>query len=146
MKRRALAWFMLALLVAFQLSLVALLARPAVAENTTTTFRVTGLPGLKVSAVAATAGDVVSTGTQAHNKVAQVLRFAAGGQKIFVLVRVEKSASGVFIDGIAAATTTALATAITAFDLTIDAPGHPHPTHDAVDDSASTGMVGYADP
>ncbi len=143
MKRRTAIWTLILLLCMCPVALIALLAQ-ARAENTTTSFNMQGLQGLKVSVVGATAADVVATPTGRGTKVAQVLRLAAGGQKIFVLLRVEQSSGGLFIDGIAAATTTALATAIADFNIT--GVSHPHPVNDAVDDAASAGMVGYADP
>lgn len=143
MKRRTAIWTFVTLMLCCALLLTAIVQN-ARAENTTTAFSLQGLQGMKLSVVGATNADVVTTPTGRGTKVAQVLRLQAGGQKIFVLVRVEQAGGGLFIDGIAAATTTALATAITGFN--ISGVSHPHPTHDAVDDAASTGMVGYADP
>lgn len=143
MKRRASIWALLVLLCLCPLALVALLGQ-ARAENTTTSFKLQGLHGLKLSVVGATNADVVATPTGRGSKVAQIVRLQAGGQKMFVLIRVEQAAGGLFIDGIAAATTTALATEIDGFDIT--GVNHPHPTNDAVDDAAATAMVGYADP
>ena len=142
MKRRTAIWTMLVLLCLCPAALISLLAH-ARAENTTTAFRIQGLgQGCKVSVVGATQGDVVaSVTTVAASKVAHVVRFEAGGSTMFVLLRVEASGNGLFIDGIAAATTAALATAIDGFNLS--GINHPHPTKDTADNYAKTNLTGY---
>lgn len=141
MKRRASIWALVVLLCLCPLALVALLGQ-ARAENTTTSFKLQGLQGCKISVVGATNADVVASVTSVSpSKVAHVVRLQAGGQTMYVLMRVEQSTGGLFIDGIAAATTTALATAIDAFN--ISGVNHPHPTKDTADNYAKTNLVGY---
>ena len=103
------------------------------------------LPRVYLTVNAATTGDVVASNTDGtiKGKCAQIQRVVSNGETKFVLVRVQRVSSGVFIDTIAAETTTALATRIAAFDLSSAQPAHPSPVNDAVDDALSAAMVGY---
>lgn len=133
--------------ILFMLALVlALVAQVFGATTTSTAIVMQGMPNVTITVNAATTGDVVCTDTGAlggGTKRAQVVRFVSNAQTKYVLTRVQRSAGGLWIDEIAAETTTALATRILAFDLTTAAPGHPSPTHDAVDDAVSALMIGY---
>jgi hypothetical protein len=127
------------------LLLLALAVVARAATTTGTTMSILGLRSITLSVDAATTVDVVATdtGELSSSKRAQITRRVAGGQTQYVLTRVQVSSNGVFVDEVAAVTTTALATRIAAFDFTTSSPGHPSPTHDAVDDAVSALMVGY---
>jgi hypothetical protein len=128
------------------LLLVLVLAVQAYAAATTSTgIDCAGLPRIVLTVNAATTGDVVCTDTGTlYGKRAQVIRTVSNGETKYVLVRIQKAGNGLFIDEIAAETTTALATRIAAFDLTSTALGHPSPVNDTADDECATLMVGYA--
>lgn len=133
---------LLLLAVALLLSLVA----HAFAATTTSTALGQAIgPPVYVTVDAATTGDVVVTSTSdaLTGKCAQIVRTVSNGQTKYLLIRVQRVSTGVFIDTIAAETTTALATRIAAFSLSTAQPAHPSPTHDAVDDALATAMVGY---
>ncbi len=125
--------------------LVLVLAVQAFAAATTSTgLDCAGLPRIVLTVNGATTGDVVCTDTGTlHGKRAQVVRFVTNGETKFVLHRVQRANNGLFIDSIAAETTTALAARILAFDLTSTALGHPSPVNDAADDECATLMIGY---
>ena len=127
------------------LLLVLVLAAQAFAAATTSTgIDCAGLPRIVLTVNAATTGDVVCTDTGTlFGKRAQVIRTVSNGQTKYVLVRIQKASNGLWLDEIASETTTALATRITAFDLTSTATGHPSPTHDAADDECATLLIGY---
>lgn len=116
------------------------------ATTTNVAFDVQGLPRINVTVDAATTGDVVATDTGAlggGSKRATILRVVSNAQTKFILQRFQVAGNGVWVDSIAAETTTALASRIGTFNLATAAPGHPSPTHDAVDDAVSALMVGY---
>jgi hypothetical protein len=126
---------------------VVIVAQAFAATTTSTSLRVSSdLPLVILSVDAATTGDVVATDTGAlgrGSKRAQITRRVAGGQTQYVLTRVQHAGGKLWIDEVAALTTTALASRIAAFDFSTASPSHPSPTHDAVDDQASGLMVGY---
>ncbi len=130
-------------LLCFALLLLAVHAYAA--ATTSTGIDVAGLPRVVLTVNAATTGDVVCTDTGTlYGKRAQVIRTVSNSETKYVLVRIQKASNGLFVDEIAAETTTALATRINAFDLTSTALGHPSPTHDAADDECAALMVGYS--
>lgn len=129
------------------LLLFGLVAQFVYAATTTSTALGQAIgPPVYLTVDAATTGDVVASSTDDSltGKCAQIVRVVSNGETKFVLVRVQRASNGVFIDTIAAETTTALATRIAAFDLSTAQPAHPSPTNDAVDDALSTAMVGYS--
>lgn len=130
-----------ALAVALVLCVV---ARAFAATTTGTSLTIAGLEGIRLTVDAATTGDVVATdaGTIA-SKRGQIVRVVSNAETKFILTRVQVAPNGVFVDEIAAETTTALAARIAAFNLATASPGHPSPTHDSVDDALSAAMVGY---
>ena len=129
---------------ALALLLVAFVGVAFAATTTATGLDVAGLPRVVLTVDAATTGDVVATDTGTlFGQRAQILRVVSGGETKFVLVRIQRASNGLWIDTIAAETTTALATRIAAFDLTSTATGHPSPVNDSVDDALATAMVGY---
>ena len=126
--------------------LLLIVVRAFAATTTSTQISVTGMPLVILSVYGGTTGDVVCTDTGAvggGSKRAQITRRVAGGQTQYVLQRIQFDGSKVWIDEVAAITTTALASSITAFDFSTASPSHPSPTHDAVDDAVSALMVGY---
>lgn len=125
--------------------LMALVGVAFAATTTSTSLGQAIGPAVYLTVDAATTGDVVATdaGVTLSNKCGQIVRVVSDGQTKFVLVRVQRASNGLWIDTIAAETTTALATRIAAFDLTSTATGHPSPVNDATDDALSAAMVGY---
>lgn len=124
------------------LLLVSLGANIYAATTTTTGVVVSGMPRVTFTVDAATTGDVVATDSSgAGSKRGQITR--TGGVTMYELHRFQRASNGIFVDCIAAPTTATLATRIAAFDFTTSVPGHPSPTHDAVDDALATAMVGY---
>lgn len=125
--------------------LILVLAVQAYAAATTSTgIDLAGLPRIVLTVNAATTGDVVCTDTGTlYGKRAQIVRVVSNSETKFVLVRIQKASNGLWIDEIAAETTTALATRIGAFSLASTATGHPSPTHDTADDECATLMIGY---
>lgn len=127
-------------------ALVLMLVVQAYAATTTSTALGQAIgPPVYVTVNAATTGDVVvsSTTDAITGKCAQIVRTVSNGQTKYILLRIQRVATGVYVDAIASETTTALATRISAFDLSTAQPSHPSPTHDSVDDALATAMVGY---
>lgn len=121
-------------------------ARAWAATTTGTTFQLAGrVPPIRYTVDAATTGDVVvtDTGALSPTKRSHITRRVAGGVTQYVMTRLQIAPNGLWFDEIAAATTTALASRISTFDLSTASPGHPSPTHDAVDDAAAALMIGY---
>lgn len=128
------------------LALVLLLVVNAIAATTTSTNLGQAIgPPVYLTVNAATTGDVVASSVDGTltGKCAQIVRVVSNGETKFVLMRVQRVSTGVYVDAIAAETTSALATRIAAFDLSTAQPSHPSPTNDAVDDALSAAMVGY---
>lgn len=126
------------------LLLVVFVVKAFAATTTSTALPITGLRGLTFSVYAATTGDVVATdGGTLGTRRDQITRKVAGGQTQYELTRFTFAANGTFVDQVAAITTTALATAIDAFDFSSTAPGHPAPTKDSVDTEVKAALVGY---
>lgn len=130
------------------LSLLSLFVAVASAWAATTSSSEIGITGQRPTVVftctAGTTADVVCTdAANLGSKRGQVYKLVSGGQTLYVEFRFHRSSNGFFVDGVAAATTTALASAISGLDLSTTVPAHPSPTHDAADDSVATQMVGY---
>lgn len=127
--------------------LLIIVVRAFAATTTSTQIRVdSDLPLVILSVDAATTADVVATDTGAlggGHKRAQITRRVAGGQTQYVLTRMQLAGGKLWMDEVAAITTTALASRITTFDFSTASPSHPSPTHDAVDDAVAALMVGY---
>ena len=127
------------------LLLVALVGVAFAATTTGTSLGQSIGPQVFLTVDAATTGDVVASdlGSTLTGKCGQIVRVVSNGETKFVLVRIQRASNGLWIDTIAAETTSALATRIAAFDLASASPGHPSPVNDATDDALAAAMVGY---
>jgi len=97
---------------------------------------VLGVPHVYVTSKTASGGTVATTGaiTGSSSKKAHVVKFTVGGTELDVLVRIEVTKNGTFIDLVGDATITSLSTTVLGMNLTTS--GHPSPTKDSVDTTA----------
>lgn len=114
----------------------------AQAQVASSTFRVGGV-GLITCTADVTTASVLATdaGTVAGlSKRAQVQKWVVNGQDVFVLVRVQRSSGGTFVDLVADSSLANLLTRVDAMNLA--GVNHPAPTKDAVDAEAITAAGG----
>lgn len=117
--------------------LIALAGTAYAATVVSSSIKITGAPQIYITS-SCPSGSTVSvsadtTGT-GNSKKAFVHKFTIGGVETDVLVRVQSTGHGLFIDLVGNATISSLSTS--AASLNITTAGHPSPTEDATDTAA----------
>lgn len=124
-----------------KLSLLAVLAAlvalftfaSARAQTTTTQLTMRGLPYTVINTAATSASVVGDGGGAGRAKQAYVVHWVVNGQDVYVLVRLQTAANGLFLDLVAEDSIADLTTRTAALSL---GHSHPSPTKDAIDQAA----------
>lgn len=123
--------FLIALLV-----VLVLLPAAFAATQVSSTLQISGSKPVVVTLQGTTAvTEGVDTAGNAHKRAVEV-SCVVSGQAVSILVRVEESSRGRFIDLLVSDTHANLSTALDSMDLSTIVPSHPTPAKDAVDSSA----------
>lgn len=106
----------------------------------TARFRIAGLPEIVVTADG-TSVDVDPDTVGGASKRAAVVAAVVSGQQVYMLLRFERSGTGIFVDTVFSDSLANLTTAIEAADYSTVV-GHPSPADDTTDASAITAAGG----